>query len=120
GAWVAPGAARKALARRRLLPAGALPPGPGRPATMPAPGPPPYGFFRAHALLTFGFFGADAFVTLLVVTVRHHSPVLAGLVLTAATLTWTAGAWIQARSSDRWPGRNLVRVGIVIILVGIA
>jgi len=109
GALVVAGAGTEVLALRRLLPAGTLRARPGLPATI-----------AIRGLLTFGFFGADAYVTLLVVTVRHHSPVLAGLVLTAATLAWTTGAWIQARRSDRWAGRNLVRAGMVIIGVGIA
>jgi MFS family permease len=108
-ALAVPGPAAEILALRRLLPAGTLTARRGLPATI-----------GIRALLTFGFFGADAFVTLLVVTVRHHSPVLAGLVLTAATLTWTAGAWIQARRSERWPARGMVRVGMLIILLGIA
>jgi MFS family permease len=103
------GAAAEVLALRRLLPPGALTARRGLPATI-----------GIRGLLTFGFFGADAFVTLLVVTVRHHSPVLAGLVLTAATLSWTAGAWIQARRSERWPARAMVRAGMLIILLGIA
>ena len=109
GALAVAGATAEVLALRRLLPAGTLTARRGLPATI-----------GVRGLLTFGFFGADAFVTLLVVTVRHRSPVLAGLVLTGATLSWTAGAWIQARRSDRWPGRNLVRAGMLIILVGIA
>jgi MFS family permease len=71
-------------------------------------------------MLTFAFFGADAYVTLTITTVRHHSTVVAGLALTGATLAWTAGAWVQARLSDRWEGRRLVRAGLVIILAGIA
>jgi MFS family permease len=71
-------------------------------------------------LLTFAFFGADAYVTLAVTAVRHRSPVVAGVAVTGATLAWTAGAWAQARLSDTWEGRRLVRVGLVIILVGIA
>jgi MFS family permease len=35
-------------------------------------------------------------------------------------VAWTAGAWVQARFSDVWEGRRLVRTGLVIILAGIA
>ena len=96
-------------ALRRLVPDGTLAARPGLPATI-----------LTRGMLTFAFFGADAYVTLTITTVRHHSTVVAGLALTGATLAWTAGAWAQARLSDVWEGRRLVRTGMVIILVGIA
>jgi MFS family permease len=52
--------------------------------------------------------------------VRHRSPVVASIAVTGATLAWTAGAWVQARLSETWEGRRLVRCGLVIILAGIA
>src|SRR6516225_8345430 len=96
-------------ALRRLVPAGTLTGRPGLPATI-----------ASRGLLTFTFFGADAYVTLAVTAVRHRTPVVAGLAVTGATVAWTAGAWIQARLSDTWDGRRLVRTGLVIVLVGIA
>src|SRR5271165_5262809 len=96
-------------ALRRLVPPGTLTGRPGLPATI-----------ASRGLLTFAFFGADAYVTLAVTAVRHRSPVVAGLAVTGATLAWTAGAWAQARLSDSWEARRLVRIGLVIILVGIA
>ena len=96
-------------ALRRLVPDGTLAARPGLPATI-----------LLRGMLTFAFFGADAYVTLTITTVRHHSTVVAGLALTGATLAWTAGAWVQARLSDVWEGRRLVRTGLVIILAGIA
>jgi MFS family permease len=96
-------------ALRRLVPAGTLAARPGLPATI-----------AARGLLTFAFFGADAYVTLTITAVRHRSPVVAGIAVTGATLAWTAGAWAQARLSDTWEGRRLVRAGLVIILAGIA
>ena len=96
-------------ALRRLVPAGTLVARPGLPATI-----------LTRGMLTFAFFGADAYVTLTITTVRHHSTVVAGLALTGATLAWTVGAWMQARLSEVWEGRRLVRTGLVIILVGIA
>jgi MFS family permease len=94
---------------RRLLPAGAFRARYGLPATI-----------LSRGLLTFAFFGADAYVTLSITTVRHQSTVLAGLAVTGSTLGWTAGAWVQARLSDRWEGRRLVRLGLAIILTGMA
>jgi len=95
-------------ALRRLVPPGTLTVRPGLPATI-----------ASRGLLTFTFFGADAYVTLAVTSVRHHTPVVAGLAVTGATLSWTAGAWVQARLSERWAGRRLVRTGLVIVLAGI-
>jgi MFS family permease len=96
-------------ALRRLVPPGTLTGRPGLPATI-----------ASRGLLTFTFFGADAYVTLAVTAVRHRSPVVAGLAVTGATVAWTAGAWVQARLSNIWEGRRLVRTGLVIILAGIA
>jgi MFS family permease len=96
-------------ALRRLVPPGTLTVCPGLPATI-----------ASRGLLTFAFFGADAYVTLAITAVKHRSPVVAGLAVTGATLSWTAGAWVQARLSDTWEGRRLVRTGLVIVLLGIA
>jgi MFS family permease len=96
-------------ALRRLVPAGTLTVRPGLPATI-----------ASRGLLTFTFFGADAYVTLALTAVRHRSPVLAGLAVTGATVAWTGGAWVQARLNNVWEGRRLVRTGLVIILAGIA
>jgi len=96
-------------ALRRLVPPGTLTVRPGLPAAI-----------ASRGLLTFAFFGADAYVTLAITAIKHRSPVVAGLAVTGATLSWTAGAWVQARLSDSWEGRRLVRTGLVIVLAGIA
>jgi MFS family permease len=94
---------------RRLLPAGTLSAKYGLPATI-----------LSRALLTFTFFGADAFVTLTITIVRQYSPVVAGIAVTGATLAWTTGAWVQARLNAKVEGRQLIRIGLSIILLGIA
>src|SRR5262249_58295488 len=81
---------------------------PGLPATI-----------LTRGLLTFTFFGADAYVTLAVTAIRHRSPAFAGIAVTGATVSWTTGAWVQARLNDKWEGRRLVRTGLVIVLAGI-
>ena len=96
-------------ALRRLVPAGTLTSRRGLPATI-----------LSRGLLTFAFFGADAYVTLSVTTVRDRTPLVASIAVTGATLTWTAGAWVQARLSTKWEGRRLVRTGMLIVLAGIA
>jgi MFS family permease len=45
---------------------------------------------------------------------------VASLAVTAATLAWTAGSWVQERKAADWPGRRLIRVGLLIVAAGIA
>ena len=78
---------------RRLVPPGTLTARPGLPATI-----------LIRGLLTFTFFGADAYVTLAITAERHRSPVVASIAVTGATLAWTAGAWMQARLSESGKG----------------
>jgi MFS family permease len=108
-ALIAAGGAVGLPGLHRLVPAGTLTGRPGLPATI-----------ACRGLLTFAFFGADAYVTLAVTAVRHRTPVVAGLAVTGATVAWTAGAWVQARLSSVWEGRRMVRIGLMIILAGIA
>jgi len=108
-ALIVAGVAAGLPALRRLVPAGTLTARPGLPATI-----------LSRGLLTFTFFGADAYVTLAITAVRHRSPLVAGIAVTGATLGWTAGAWVQARLSETWQGRRFVRIGLVIVLAGIA
>ncbi len=108
-ALVIAGVAAGLPALRRLVPAGTLTARPGLPATI-----------LSRGLLTFAFFGADAYVTLAITAVRHRSPLVAGIAVTGATVGWTAGAWVQARLSETWQGRRFVRTGLVIVLAGIA
>jgi MFS family permease len=105
---IAAGAGTGLPALRRLVPAGTLTARAGLPATI-----------LCRGLLTFTFFGADAYVTLAVTAVRHRTPVVAGLAITGATMAWTAGAWVQARLNESREGRNLVRAGLVMVLAGI-
>src|SRR6266700_1855354 len=108
GGLVVAGGAVGLPALRRLVPAGTLTARRGLPATI-----------LSRGMLTFAFFGADAYVTLSITAVRHRSPVVAGIAVTGATLAWTAGAWVQARLSETWEGRRLVRAGLVAVLAGI-
>jgi MFS family permease len=73
-----------------------------------------------RGVLTFAFFTVDAYVALLLVEVRGWSAAAAGIALTAATISWTAGSWTQARLSVRVPHERFVRVGFPVVAVGIA
>jgi len=96
-------------ALRRLLPAGTLRAAAGQPAALVVMG-----------LIGFAFFGAEAFVPLALTDVRGQSATFAGLPLTLGTLTWTAGAWVQAREAPRRSRRALIALGVVLIALGIA
>jgi MFS family permease len=108
-ALVVVGAIPAAWAFIRLVPVGTVRLRPGLPAAV-----------AARGVLTFAFFGADAYVSL-AVTDGHDAPTwLAGLALTGATLAWTTGAWIQQRVVLRRGPRWLVQRGFAVIAVGIA
>ena len=103
------GVAMLVPAFRSLTPKGTLRVAAGLPAAV---------FLRG--LLTFSFFGVDAYVPLLLHDWRGQSVAFAGLALTAATLTWTTGSWVQARRQERWGARKLVTLGFVTVTAGIA
>ncbi|HEY3723462.1 MAG TPA: MFS transporter [Acidimicrobiia bacterium] len=92
----------------RLVPAGTLRARAGLPADV-----------LARGVLTFAFFGTDAFVPLLIQNVRHQSVTYTGIVLTASTLSWTAAAWVQQHFVHRRGPRFFVRLGFGLIAAGI-
>src|SRR6266511_2703006 len=109
GALVAAGLLVGLLPLRRLLPPGTLVARPGLPVAV-----------LSRGLLTFAFFGADTYVPLAITAVRHQSTAVASVAVTAATLSWTAAAWVQERKASTWPGRRLIRAGFLIVAAGIA
>jgi MFS family permease len=96
------------LCLRRLTPAGTLTARRGLPATI-----------LNRGLLTCCFFAGDAYVPYAITTVRHSPTALAALALTAGTLSWTVGAWVQARRIARQGPRRLVRLGEGFVLGGL-
>jgi len=72
-------------------------------------------------LFSCAFFGAEAFLPLSLTQLRGQPATIAGLALTGATLSWTSGAWLQARLAAP-PGRrrSLVTGGLLVMLLGIA
>jgi MFS family permease len=52
--------------------------------------------------------------------VRGLTLAQAGIVLTATTITWTTGSWVQAHWTYRWPLHQFVRGGMLIVAAGIA
>ena len=102
------GSALLAVSLRRLMPPRNLSARPGLTATI-----------FSRALLTCCFFAGDAYVPYAIVTVRHAPTTLAALALTASTLTWTAGSWVQARCIARYGPRRLVRPGECLVAIGL-
>jgi MFS family permease len=73
----------------------------------------------SRGILTFAFFAADVFVPLTVTTIRGESVLLSGLALTAGTIAWTTGAWIQERTVFSVGAAPLVRNGFLLLAIGI-
>ena len=94
---------------RRLLPPGTLRAKAGMPAAIATMG-----------LLSMAFFGGEAFLPLTLISIRGQSTIIAGVTLTAATLTWTAGSWVQAQLAPRQGRRLLVTTALLLLAFGIA
>lgn len=105
---IAAGLAVAGPALVRLLPEGTLRVRRGAPAAL-----------VTMALLSFSFFGAEAFLPLALTGVGGEAVTMAGLALTVGALTWTAGAWMQARLSSRVTRRALATTGLALTLVGV-
>jgi MFS family permease len=91
-----------------LMPEGTLRVAPGLPAALALMG-----------LLNLVFFGVDAFVPLALSTVRGQSALFTGLALTAGTLAWTAGSWLQAAWVRRIARNRLAGGGLLLLALGI-
>jgi MFS family permease len=93
----------------RLTPPGTLRAARGLPAAV-----------LMRGILTFTFFAVDAYVALTLVELRGETALQAGISLTAATIAWTAGSWIQARLASRWAPDRFVRAGFIVVVAGLA
>jgi MFS family permease len=102
------GAALATRALAHLMPEGTLRARRGQPAAI-----------ATMSLITFTFFGTEAFVPLALSHVRGAAITWSGLPLTAAALTWTIGAWLPVKLAGRWERRQLVLVGLAVLCAGI-
>jgi MFS family permease len=93
----------------RILPAGTFRARRGLPADV-----------LARGLLTFAFFGADAYVPLALTSVRGRSTAVASIAVTASTLAWTAAAWVQERRARVTTARRMVTTGFLVLVTGLA
>src|SRR4030095_6968488 len=94
---------------RRLTPEGTLRAARGVPATV-----------LMRGVITFAFFAVDAYVALALVEWRGWSAAAAGIALTAATVSWTAGSWTQARVAVRISPEGVRRGGFPVVAVRVA
>lgn len=92
----------------RLVPAGTLTARSGMPAAV-----------LVRGLMTFAFFSVYAYIPFALTELRGLSTAEAGIALSSATITWTAGAWVTARLVDRLGEGRLVRVGLVVMGLGL-
>jgi MFS family permease len=93
----------------QLVPPGTLRLAPGMPAAV-----------LVRGILTFAFFGADAYVSLTFQDVRDQPTWVAGVALTGATLGWTTASWIQQRWILTAGPRRVVATGFAFLALGIA
>ncbi|MDQ3856383.1 MAG: hypothetical protein M3281_08345, partial [Chloroflexota bacterium] len=96
---------------RRLLPVGTFSALPVLPATV-----------AARGLFSTGFFTAETYVVLALTRLRGYPESTAGLMITAATLTWTASTWLHARLDDQDEGRGRrgrIFAGVAVLALGI-
>ena len=103
------GAVLTVWAFHRLVPPGTLRAARGYPTAV-----------LLRGVVTFAFFTVDVYVPLLLQDVRGWSPLGAGIAITAATLSWTAGSWTQARLTTRFPHEWFVRLGFPVVGIGMA
>ncbi len=94
---------------RRLTPPGTLLGAPGLPAVI-----------ASRGLITFIFFGLDAFVPYALTSGRDRSTFTASIAVTVTTVSWTAGAWIQQRWVERLGEAWFVRAGYLLLVPGVA
>lgn len=110
GAVVLAGVVTAAVTAPRLMPRGVVRAARGLPAVIVVRG-----------LLTLAFFGAEAFIPLMLVDRYGLEPSIAGLALTAGALGWTAGSFAQARGWLTKPGFLVTGAALLVAcMAGIA
>ena len=96
------------MALRRLLPDGTLSARRGLPAAV-----------ASRGLLAMAFMTTNSFLPLALVEFLDASVAGAGIVLTVAAVSWTAGAFLQAHLSRAWTPRATARMGLILVCAGI-
>ncbi|HLZ47463.1 MAG TPA: MFS transporter, partial [Candidatus Limnocylindria bacterium] len=106
-ALVAAGGVIGIPALRRVTPAGTLTGRAGLGASV-----------LVRGLLTFAFFGTEAFLPLMLREARGLAPTLAGIVLTTGGVSWTAGSWVHERLAPRLTSRRIITTSFALVALG--
>ncbi|MHA6758828.1 MFS transporter [Streptacidiphilus sp. PAMC 29251] len=93
----------------RLLPPGTLRAARGLPATV-----------LLRGLGSGAYFTLEAFVPLLLDSVRQVSAAVTGLAFTGAALAWAASSWAQGHLLERFPRQRLVAAGALLLAAAAA
>lgn len=105
---VAVAAALSLVCTWKLLPAGTLRAGRGLPSVI-----------ALRGLVFAAFFGAEAFLPLVLAREHGLSAPMAGLVLSAGALGWCSASWYQGHSRNGWSRHRFLRVGTSAVLAGV-
>lgn len=73
-----------------------------------------------YFLLMGTFVGTESFLPLAFERSRDVSSTAAGLILTAGTLTWTLGSWLQSKDPGRWANGRLMALGALALTAGVS
>ncbi len=92
----------------RLTPPGTLRLAGGLPAAI-----------ASRGVLTFAFFGLDAFIPFALTNGRGTSTLAGGVAVTIVTVSWTGAAWVQDRWITRLGEARFVRAGYVSLATGV-
>jgi MFS family permease len=92
----------------RLLPRGSLRLGRGLPTIV-----------LMRGVFSGAFFGAEAFIPLMLIEQRGLATTVAGASLTGGALTWSLGSWYQGRPGLTLPRPRLVAGGSALVALGI-
>jgi len=98
-----------AWSTRALMPKGFLRMAPGIPAIV-----------GMRGVIAGAFFAAEIYVPLALQEIRGTSVALSGGVLTAATITWFAGSWLQGSHKLKYSRQQILFAGVLLTSLGIA
>lgn len=93
----------------RLVPAGTLRGGRGIPSVV-----------ATRALLGAAFAGTEVYLPLMLTRQHGMGATEAGVVLTVGALAWSGAAWVAGRRTAHEDQRRMVRIGLVLLAIGIA
>lgn len=101
------GALIAAMSCVRIFPAGTFRLRPIRPASV-----------SAKILLCAGYFGAEAFLPLVLEELHDFRARDVSWTLTVASVTWTLGAFVQARTAGAVGARRIATLGLALVALG--